>query len=592
MKKIVLAVSIAAAFQLISDRSYSQVQIQPINTSLNTNLNLLLLPDYSKVPARELNTFRNFQESLDGDSKVNAYLMSYVSSFVYPERIQRLLTGEIWDDSNPGNTNDDLFESNFRKKFEPMFWDGTVSAARPVINFKRLPDNSPARSIGLDPEAVVISSAKFIIIAFRGTDRVLSTKDIVRKYGEWVGTDFRAPMATPGPGLIAGKVHQGFWKSIDLLRSDLDAEIIQNDPNHNKQIWITGHSLGAGQAEIYAQYLIQSGKVPSARIHCYMFDGPSFVGDQTFANSVNTLGNKFQRFEYQADMVSTIAPGLATAVGPAIATVLGDGCILNCVYAKSGKRNWFESTNTYRFNFRERDFALGDVFTLNSACEHNPNWLVRSVYNTLSATEKATVPDQAPCDNLAGCNADCSPVTASSLLTAIATIAWQDVTTTLDNLQNNLLGGQDGQYKIACYDFKNWSKKYLAWDGTIGSQLTISTTGSVFTLTHKLTGGYQISRNSGNVSPDVEYNLFGAPTGQEKSSRIIMKTKDGIIGDEETWYILKVPNTTNTYVFYNWNTKKVIDAADNCEAGGDCRVNEFNGHGGDATQVWILEKIN
>ena len=583
--------TVLISFLLISVCFYGQIQlqVQPVKQTLTVNPNLLL-PDYSNVPARELNTFRNFQESFDGDSKVNAYLMSYVSCFVYPERIQRLLTGEIWDDNNPGNTNDVLFESNFRKKFEPMFWDGTVAAKRPVIKFKRLPVNSPARSIGLDPEAVTIATPEFIIIAFRGTDRVLSQNDLNRSFGEWVGTDFRAPMITPGPGLLAGKVHEGFWKSVDLLRSDLDAEIIVNDPNHNKQIWITGHSLGAAQAEIYAEYLIQSGKVPTSRIHCYTFDGPSFVGDQTFANSVNTLGNQFQRFEYQTDMVSTIAPGLATAVSPAIAAVLGNGCTLNCVYAKSGKRNWFESPTTYRFNFRERNFLLGDVFTLNSGCEHNPNWLVRSIYNTLSASEKNSVPAEAPCDELAGCNADCSEVTATSVLTAIATIIWQDVSTSLDNLQNNLLGGQDGQYKIACYDFKNWSKKYLTWDGTIGNQLSISAAGTVFTLTHKLTGGYQIYKGSGNISPDVEYNLLGIPTGQEKSSRIIMKTKDGIIGDEETWYILKVPNTSNTYVFYNWNTKKVLDAADNCAEGGDCAVNEFKGHSNDATQVWILEK--
>jgi pimeloyl-ACP methyl ester carboxylesterase len=591
MKKFFALLLIVTGLQLLSASLHSQIKpVSNISTNLQVNPNLLF-PDYSNVPARELNTFRNFKENFDGDNKVNAYLMGYVSCFVYPERIQRLLTGEIWDDNNPGNTNDQLFESNFKKKFEPLFWDGTAATKRPVIKFKKLPSNSPARNIGLDPEAVVISTNDFIIVAFRGTDRVLSQSDLVRSYGEWVGTDFRAPMATPGPGLLTGKVHEGFWKSVDLLRSDIDAEIIQNDPDHAKQVWITGHSLGAAQAEVYAQYLIQSGKVPSSKVHCYMYDGPSFVGDQTFANSVNTLGNKFQRFEYQTDMVSTISPGLATAVGPAIAAVLGNGCIVNCVYEKSGKRNWFESQNTYRFNFRERDFLLGDVFTLNSGCEHNPNWLVRSIYNTLSATEKNSVPEEAPCDRLAGCNTDCSPVTATSVLTAIANVAWQDVTNTLDNLKNNLIGGEDGQYKIACYDFKNWSKKYLTWDGTIDHQLTISTSGSVFTLTHKLTGGYQISRGGGNVASDVEYSL-GIPNGNEKSNKVIMKPKDFIVGDEETWYILKVPNTSNAYVFYNWNTKKVMDADDNCIAGGDCAVHEAKGKSDNATQVWILEKVN
>ena len=71
-----------------------------------------------------------------------------------------------------------------------------------------------------------------------------------------------------------------------------------------------------------------------------------------------------------------------------------------------------------------------------------------------------------------------------------------------------------------------------------------------------------------------------------------MKSKDIVIGDEETWYFFKVPNKTNTYVLYNWNSHKVLDAPNNCLTVSSCPVNEFEGKSNTPTQVWILEKVN
>ena len=154
-------------------------------------------------PAREINCFRNFQETNDGDCKINAYLLSYITYLMYPERLARENGVTISETDNA------TFETEFKKKFEPMFWNGTDLSTKPVIRFRNFVQKNTL-SIGLDPEAVVISTPKFIIVAFRGTDRVLSESEFVRMCGEWVGTDFRAPMATPGPGIMPGKVHQGF----------------------------------------------------------------------------------------------------------------------------------------------------------------------------------------------------------------------------------------------------------------------------------------------------------------------------------------------------------------------------------------------
>jgi hypothetical protein len=125
--------------------------------------------------------------------------------------------------------------------------------------------------------------------------------------------------------------------------------------------------------------------------------------------------------------------------------------------------------------------------------------------------------------------------------------------------------------------------------------LKIDNAGTVFTIRHKLTGGYQLFRNSSNMAADVTFNnILGVqvPSGNENTNNIIMKTKDDIIGDEETWYFFKIPNTTNTYALFNWNTRKVIDAPNTCLTANNCGVNEFTAKSNEATQVWILEKVN
>jgi len=171
--------------------------------------------------------------------------------------------------------------------------------------------------------------------------------------------------------------------------------------------------------------------------------------------------------------------------------------------------------------------------------------------------------------------------------------AIQQIPWSATNLVDNLLGTgiAEGRYKLACYAFKNSSKKYLTWNNTVNSQVTISASGSTFNLVHKLTGGYQFYIGEGNLAANVVFNL-GVPTGEEKNNNVIMRPKDLVIGDEETWYLFKVPNTTSTFVLYNWNSRKVLDAPDDCLSASSCPVNEFGAASNNATQVWILEKVN
>jgi hypothetical protein len=190
-----------------------------------------------------------------------------------------------------------------------------------------------------------------------------------------------------------------------------------------------------------------------------------------------------------------------------------------------------------------------------------------------------------------------NPASQSSNFPSLVDMAW-NAASNIASLGTNLIGGGDGNYKLVSVRFRECPKRFLAWDGTVGHQLHMSTTGSVFTLTHKATGGYRISRGNGNMSADVTFSSLGLPTGAERTNNIIMRQNDNIVGDEETWFLWKVGTSTErTYVLYNWNTKKVLDVADAlCD--GDCTcttsnsnlVNEFNAKSGDATQVWLFQK--
>jgi hypothetical protein len=440
--------------------------------------------------------------------------------------------------------------------------------------------------------------------------RHCSFLDFDYTWNEWLKTDFdfakeSASFMNAG---IQGNVHKGMMFSLMTqnfagdLASTVDSFITNKSTGSTKKVWITGHSLGGAHAQLFAMYLKYSKNITAQGVYLYESPHP---GDQTFVNQLNnTIGKThIQRFEFGDDPICTLPP-------------------IGFFFARAGERNYFTDYNSPVFRTEQNLLddgkilcALGNLapeqipvvpvafvfppICPGSTCFHHPTFVLQAIRHQLSTTVLSSLPATVPLP-VAGDNCTSGDLTkaqdnplnnaAIAAGNAIASIAWS-----AGNLANNLLGtlpDPEGNYKIACYSFKNNTKKYLNWNGTVGGQLTIGTTGTVFTLQHKLTGGYQLYNSSGNLAADVTYNFVGAPTGTERTtpSHVIMKAKDIIIGDEETWYFFAIPNTTHTYVLYNWNTHHVLDAADNCLSGGDCGIYELNAGNNDATQVWILEK--
>ena len=60
----------------------------------------------------------------------------------------------------------------------------------------------------------------------------------------------------------------------------------------------------------------------------------------------------------------------------------------------------------------------------------------------------------------------------------------------------------------------------------------------------------------------------------------------------QIWWFFKIPGHTDKYIVRNISSLKVLDANNNCTSQNDCTVKQYDGLNNDATQVWVLNKVN
>lgn len=149
-------------------------------------------------------------------------------------------------------------------------------------------------------QAILISTDKFITLAFRGTEAT-SIKDIK--------SDAKATTTKCDSG---GNIHSGFKGAFEEvaieIQSTLDREEFENKP-----LFITGHSLGGALATIAAKKLKHSGGMAS----CYTYGSPR-VGDEEWISNIKT---PLYRIVNAADCVTMMPPGSDTI--SAISWLLG-----------------------------------------------------------------------------------------------------------------------------------------------------------------------------------------------------------------------------------------------------------------------------
>lgn len=227
---------------------------------------------------------------------------------------------------------------------------------------------------GFDPEVMLISTSDGIIVVFRGTDRIASAQTAAwYEWGEWVQTDLNYQMVEPGAGM-RGKVHRGFWNNLSLVREPL-ADAIEEAGGQTRPVWVTGHSLGGAQAQLFAAYLSAARGIDPRGVYVY---GAPHVGDQDFVAEMEGMFPelRLQRFEFMDD----------AATGVPLYTM---------GFWRAGTRNHFAglSASSFSFNTTERLPVLDFPF---NGCHHHTEWYVWATFNRLSPADQQRVPGPPP----------------------------------------------------------------------------------------------------------------------------------------------------------------------------------------------------
>ena len=151
-----------------------------------------------------------------------------------------------------------------------------------------------------------------LILAFRGT-RVEGFQDPTARFHflklNW--SDLVSDMNFPRQDIGNGrKAHKGFVAALDLVYKEMKSVVSRvKQQSPDKQIWCTGHSLGAALATVAADRLSQEFKVQGL----YTYGSPR-VGDKAFVDSF-PVPNTY-RFVHHCDAVTMVPPpGMFSHVG-------------------------------------------------------------------------------------------------------------------------------------------------------------------------------------------------------------------------------------------------------------------------------------
>jgi hypothetical protein len=632
-------------------------------------------PVFSQPGANCFNTvFSNSAGTLDLE---NAYLMSYLSTMVYPDYIRFLEPSPA-----PGPESNyvkyfqhrnDTFLKKYANKLAYLFYDpaatNTLTTISPVssnlstINTDLITSRLTVPKVepnvvhikgvtfdfqyrcspdGYDPEAVIISTSSTIYVVFRGTDRVSCNEETSTKgkigyvAGEWINTNFKfLKRAWPN---FNGTVHRGFIESLTYNGfADSVASRIKNKYGGlNKKIWITGHSLGGGHAQLFALYAKINWGLTAQGVYVYASPHP---GDAAFAAQLNSAIGKsrIQRFEFLDDPIPTLAPQM-----------------IPFSYGRAGVRNWFNDINKMESGKEQipvwddgklacamANLALTSTINLEILygcggvfCYHHPTWLLKGLRNKIPTSVHLSLPADVPlpktnegtCTDFQinkGKNND--PLinlvdwAREGIKTAVETTAEvvDNITWQARNFLDNFTGAaiSEGSYRITTMKPNADSKTKLTWleenrsDADPGSTLRTWIVGdndanNTFKIEKVLPVGYRIKMSSGKDEKD----FLGNPTGRKIEYYMESPARDNdgqLITDNgcdanmqslnhlwlgQVWLFYKVKDP-NYYIIINAVSGKVLDASDNCgTSGGSCKVKTWEAISNNQSQVWKLTK--
>lgn len=137
-------------------------------------------------------------------------------------------------------------------------------------------------------DVYILENDADVIVVCRGTE-----------VKQW--SDISADASISRKKLTYGKVHIGFQHYVDKVWADI---VARSENWNNKNVWFTGHSLGAAMATIMACRFGSDNKFPvPAGLFTY---GSPRVGDRKFANHMNALPFEHHRWVNNGDIITKI----------------------------------------------------------------------------------------------------------------------------------------------------------------------------------------------------------------------------------------------------------------------------------------------
>ena len=237
---------------------------------------------------------KNLPSHREGYSDRAAWLMACLSAIAYT-RFNPILPGETkaYFLNTINQLVDDARMESLTELIDRLAYDEEKEKAKLNEELKELDFECVKTFDCYGTQAILVKNAKFIVLAFRGTE-ANSIQDIK--------TDFKARFTDCDSG---DRVHMGFKEAYEEV-----AQKIQDAINAHEfkalPLFITGHSLGGALATIAAKRLKHHGGIAA----CYTYGSP-MVGDDDWVAEMRV---PVYRIVNAADGVTMLPPSLLITI--------------------------------------------------------------------------------------------------------------------------------------------------------------------------------------------------------------------------------------------------------------------------------------
>ena len=139
-------------------------------------------------------------------------------------------------------------------------------------------------------ECVIASDHQSVVVAFRGTEDL---------------ADVLTDIKTFSSSRTSERQHGGFYDGVDDIYPKLVAEMNRHGVN-NKQLWVTGHSLGGALAIVFAQRAASEDNIRARGIRT--FGQPLVFGSEPAQTVLDKFGVDYVRFVNSWDPITRCMP--------------------------------------------------------------------------------------------------------------------------------------------------------------------------------------------------------------------------------------------------------------------------------------------